>query len=459
MIKILKTLALLAALIVFKSCGKGFLEVKRDASQVVPSQISDYQALLDRNSVMNFNASVGLALIGAEEFYVKDEIFRGLEVSNPVETMAYTWSPDLFRNDESRDWNNAYQRILHANLALDVEIIKPEISELDAWKNVKGSALFYRAINYYHLAQLFCVPYDPITAYSAEGLPLRKDYDISIIYHRSSVGELYDLIIDDLMQAVELLPEVATPKMRPSKIAALTLLAIVNLNMGNYSKSREYCERALEIRRDLIDFNTLDTNQLFTFESDYAESHSEVVFFMMDNQAIMTTTRMNVDEEFLNLYTGDDLRRKLYFRQEPDGRTVFKGSYSGQNIYFVGLALDEVFLTLAECHVRLGDIHESIIVLNEFMSHRYEERSFSPIVAPLSSDEILQLIILERRKQLYMRGTRWVDHRRLNEEPQFATSLIRYVNGESHLLHPTDSRWVWPLPHNEVQWKGTMKFE
>src|SRR5690554_4968544 len=139
-----KVLIIMPSFLALASCGDNFLDVKRDARQVVPASIADYQAVLDRHSIMNAQASVGLGLIGAGEFMVSDDVYNAISSSNPVEALAYTWSPKLFIEHESRDWNNAYQRILHANLAMDVEKIQPADDEKGAWQNVKGSALFFR---------------------------------------------------------------------------------------------------------------------------------------------------------------------------------------------------------------------------------------------------------------------------------------------------------------------------
>jgi hypothetical protein len=67
--------------------------------------------------------------------------------------------------------------------------------------------------------------------------------------------------------------------------------------------------------------------------------------------------------------------------------------------------------------------------------------------------EILKFILQERKKELYMRGLRWDDLRRLNKESENAITLIRKIDDESFILEPKDPRWVWPIPINEIKWE------
>src|SRR5690606_32175100 len=85
------------------------------------------------------------------------------------------------------------------------------------WDIAFGTALFHRAYNYFALAQLYCSVYRPETASVALGLPLRIEADPTLKIKRSSLADTYTRICDDLMQAVELLPERTDINTRPSK--------------------------------------------------------------------------------------------------------------------------------------------------------------------------------------------------------------------------------------------------
>jgi len=62
--------------------------------------------------------------------------------------------------------------------------------------------------------------------------------------------------------------------------------------------------------------------------------------------------------------------------------------------------------------------------------------------------EALAIILIERRKELLMRGLRWADLKRSNKEGANKT-LIRIINGHPVTLPPNDNRYAQPLP-NEI---------
>src|SRR3546814_92404 len=137
----------------------------------------------------------------------------------------------------------------------------------------------------------------------------------------------------------------------------------------------------------------------------------------------------------------------------PDGRITFKGSYSGINGFFVGLATDELWLIRAECRIRIGDFEGGISDLNHLLRHRMDNRYFEP-VAPNNVENALDRILMERRKELFFRGVRWEDLRRLNKDDRTASTIRRKVGGQLYELPSDDPRWVWPIPDNVVDLSG-----
>ncbi|MBO9682943.1 MAG: RagB/SusD family nutrient uptake outer membrane protein, partial [Flavisolibacter sp.] len=194
------------------SCKKAWLDVRPNKAIVVPSEVKDYQSLLDNAALFNKNGS-GLGEVSADNYYLLFPVWQSL--GNAQERNAYIWAKDIYQGETGLDWRDAYTRILTENVVLDgIEKIKPNQIEASAWNNVKGSALFYRAYDFFNLAQEFCKPYLASTASTDLGIPLRKSSDIFINVSRSTVQETYDQIINDLMLARQLLPDVAVVKTR-----------------------------------------------------------------------------------------------------------------------------------------------------------------------------------------------------------------------------------------------------
>lgn len=445
--KLLKQILLIIFFLTSFSCGKNYLDIKRQANQVVPLVIEDYQAILDQNNIMIEGPSVGLGLIGSDEYYVHNQQLKAL--NQAYERNAYLWNSEIFEGHESLDWNWAYQRILYANMALEVRKIEPKENERKEWENVVGSALFFRAYNYYQLAQLFCKPYNHSTAKNDHGVPLKLDYDVTIKTDRSTVHNVYQTIITDLEKSIELLPSIAINKFRPGRVAAYFLLSKVYMNMGDYTLAESNADAALKIYDRLLDFNDLDKTFAFSFPYDHGISNPEIILFSKSFASILDESRMNVDTLLLEMYEENDLRKKTYYREHNRGGFFFKGSYASQPSYFVGLATDELWLIRAESRVKNGKIQDGLDDLNHLLKHRYKLGSYIH-KSHINKDEALAIIMDERRKELFLRGTRWEDLRRYNNEG-YNISIEREFEGVKFLLAPGDLKWVWPIPDNEIE--------
>lgn len=435
------------------SCKQDFLDQKSDQRLVVPSSISDFQAILDDRLRTMRPTACELGIVGADEFTISSSVWEKLPISAGYQKNAYIWADDVYQGEQGIDWNKAYKRILYANIALEgIEKIKPSPVEENNWNNVKGSGLFFRAISFYQLAQLFCKAYVPGSTENEMGIPLRLSSDILIKSSRSSLKETYDQIFTDLKAAAALLPLKPVSKYRPSKAAAYALLARAYLQIQDYQQAYYFSDLCLNIHAELIDYNSSNLALAYPFPAN-PELNPEVIFHIaLDNIPITGVTRINMDEELLRLYHPDDLRYQAFFKSNADGRINFKGSYSGSSICFIGLATDEVLLTRAECLIRLDRLFEASADLRQLIKNRYTSSYQAQL--PIDQAALLQLVLEERRKELILRGTRWEDLRRLNQDPVFAKTLRRIINGKGYELSPNSARYVWPIPDNVIQLSG-----
>lgn len=436
---------LVAAALIFSSCGKNFLEEKKDAKDVILRTINDYQMVLDNLTIVNTFSSVSLNLASAAEFELPDAQITTWKVNMPYEVNGYLWEKEIFEGKESTDYNNSYQRIMLANLALDVQKLDAlNATEDKAKKNVIGSAHFIRAFSYYQLAQLFCKPYDAATAGEDPGVPVRTDYDIKVkVPSRGTVAELYKFIISDLEAALPLVSEVPLNIWRPGKAAVAGMLARVYMQMGNWEKVREYSDMALKVKSDLKNFSAY-TSQA-SFPSDFGKTMPEVVFYSQIHKPSFTYTGMKATPNILALYETDDYRRAVYF----DAATAFKGSLAGLYAIFSGITTSELYLQRAEANARLGQLSVAMADINELRKFRFPTGK-APVDITDQTDAV-KFIIDERARELYLRGTRWEDVRRLSKEPQYAITLSHLYNGQTYELKPNSNRYAMPLPDNEIQ--------
>lgn len=444
----------IAALGSCMSCGDQFLDLQYSLSQRVPRTIEDYQALLDNSTFMIFNSPHALGILGGDEFTISDAVYNGYSQgpSSSFQINAYTWNSVIYQGGEPKtiDWNSGYTRVLYSNIALDgLKSMANNGSSAGNRDNVRGIALFQRSWAFYSLAQLFCKAYSPVSAETDLGLPLRLEADPTAKVPRSTLSETYHRIITDLEAAVPLLSERIETPFRPSRPAALALLAKVYMQVEDYAKARESAEECLSLSGTLMDYNAIDTGLRYSFGA-YGNGNPEIIFLnALGSVNLISSARMNIADDLYASYDSNDLRRALFFHEETDGRITFKGSYLGTSRYFTGLAVDEVYLLLAEAYARLQDFPKSRAQLNELLSTRVRTGFFEE-VTEADEFELLKLINLEGNKQLLLRGIRWETLKRLNKENRFRKTLFRTVNGVRHELPPGDKRWVWPLPQEAV---------
>lgn len=441
-------IAIVLLLTILFSCKK-YLEEKSDSRLVIPSSIADAQALLDQYNRMNgFYPTSGS--LSDDDLYLADTYFNSIAINFQNQ---YTWGKDVFLDNE---WNNMYSIILHANVSLEtINGIRPASEMLPDWQRVKGTALFFRSYAFYHIAQNFAVPYEKSIAASVPGIPLRMQSDVSAPNKRDGLEATYRQIIKDLTEASLLLPVATLSPARPGRPAAYAALARVYLAMHDYSMAGKYADSCLQISRTLINYNTLDPNATAPF----TRFNPEVIFSStVSGAAALNLTNFRADTFLYNSYHVNDLRKRLFFRTNGTGAAVsysFKGSYDGTTAgsLFNGPAVNEMYLTRAECFARSGNTTLAINDLNTLLVTRWRTGTFIPFTA-LTADDALIKILSERRKELVARGLRWFDLRRLNQDTRFSKTLIRKVNGVTYMLPPNDPKYTFYIPSGVVALSG-----
>lgn len=445
-----KILIIFCGIIFFVSCKKSsFLDVRPDNALVVPTDITDLQALLDNDGVMNGANGIGvvpsLGEVACTDYYINQSDLYGF--ISPLESNAYTWQKQVFNGEHILDWNLPYKAVLYANTVLDgINKIPVTDNNRIAWNTVKGSALFYRAFMYWQLAQIFAPPYDSSTAGTDFGIPLKTTADINESIQRASNAATYKQITSDLDETLALLPAIPLYATRPSKAAAHAMLAKVMLSMYRYTDALQQADSALQLQPALIDYNSVDTTVAFPFEP----LNAETIFYALEVYRIITVPNYAITDTILyNSYSDDDLRKKIFFSEFSSGQRTFSGSY-GKYAVFAGIATDEMLLTRAECYARTGNNTAALQDLNSLLAKRYRRGTFVPYTTGNTAD-ILQLILNERHKELVMRGIYFTDLRRLNKEGIYTTTLTRTVNGIAYTLPPNDLRYTYPIPDEVIQ--------
>jgi tetratricopeptide (TPR) repeat protein len=423
-----------------------FLDEKPTLNLLIPETISDLEELLD-GTTWGINNTPAILEISTDNLYTTDAGFLGFNV---LERNAFTWQEVIYEVN-GPDWDRPYAQIFYANVVLDkansVEVTSD--SEQIHLDEVKGRAYFIRAQAYFQLLSTFAASYEPGGNNDSPGVPIRLSPNVLEPVQRNSVQEGYSQIISDLENAEQLLPDIAQVRSRASKNSVYALLSRLYLIMGDFERSETYGKKALEINSALINFNNLNLElaRPFTAFNEEVIQHYEMLGYPHISSALIF-----IDSSLVGQFEENDLRKEAFFTETPFGMN-FDGNYTGTIRRFSGFATNEVYLNVAECAARRGDTQTALNYLNTLLVTRWKEGTFEPF-AISDSEEVLDLILLERRKELIFRGIRWTDLRRLNREERFKKTLTRSIVGESFVLEPNSLRYVLPIPPEEIDISG-----
>jgi len=458
--KTLRSFAYILAIIGLCACNKDkFLDKKPSSDMLLPKSLAEYQALLDNTNIMMFTG--GLAELSSDDYVVSDINYQG--VSDVVQRNAYIWSKDIYEGViDIKDWNVIYKQVFYANAVLEGLEKHPEANTTHG-RFLKGWALFIRAYAFYDLVRNFCKPYDASSVSSDLGIPLRLRAGIDEVLQRATLQESFDRIFLDLATAEELLPSVR-PSLnlnRPSKIALYGLLARIYLDIRNYNRAEFYADQCRNLYNTLIDYKTVSKTSTTPFSTTNDELIYNTSTVASYSQFVGTSinSRGKVLPEVIGLFEPNDLRLAVYFDRASDNTYTRKRGYIGAGTYaFTGLATDEIHLIKAECLARRDQTVLAMEMLNELFVKRWDANATVPArpyvnLVAADSNEALNLILKERRKELIWRCLRWQDLKRLNKEGRNII-LNRTVNGQNYQLTPNDPRWVFPIPDDEILLSG-----
>lgn len=438
------------------SCEKIFLEEKPSSNIVRPETLEDLERLLDNDGVINRTGA--LVRLGSDEYFVPSKpVWESLFTA--TQRNSYLWAEDPYQGEMNiPDWDQLYAAVFYANSVLE-ELERIGSDDKVRANNIKGRAYFVRAFAHYDLLNTFAPAYDPEKANHQTGIPLRNTSNINVIERPKSMFECYNFILSDFNNALNLLTDDRPPQVRtrPSRAAALAMLAKIQLNMGEYEQALSNAKSCLDIYSNITDFNDIDLDN----DEPFQHNNNDVIY--MTRQVLAgqltatsgvretTSNYMGIDTNLLQLYSPTDLRFKAFFSVGTEGRYYRKSMFGARslNLYpFTGLATDEIYLIKAECEARLDLIADAKNTLTSLLQNRFD-RGQIPNLNDLSQDQLLDRVLLERRKELVWRSIRWNDLKRLNLRGAEIT-IERHLGEDIYQLTPNSERYIFPIPDNEL---------
>lgn len=469
-------------------------------STLLVTSCDDYLELQPISEETSANAyetasQIEAGLVGAyesfqsTEYYVWDNIlFSDVRADN-----AYAGgdNPEIFTIDKLqitptnsrvfKNWSNIYNAIAKTNLVLDKVdgVADPSLSALRK-QQIKGEAYFLRAYHYFTLVKLWGgVPL--VLAYSNSANPA----DVNI--PRSSVEEVYEVIIDDLENAAALLPDThgsdaSVNKARATSGAANALLAKVYAQKPN-PNYQKVLDRIQLVESSNANYTLISYDNLFDGNNyNNAESIIEVQYLggnegnygpqlllppslSGDSWRKFITPSHNLIDAFDE--QSDNIRKNVSIKFESVqwvdeywgnaiGSTIpfsFKwklaGGFASSNRQYL-LRYGDLVLLKAEA---LNELNQLEPAATEVDRIRTRVNLPNLTATQKSSKEVLRETILkERRLELFQEGHRWDDLARFNQLVTTMNNLVEIDlrNGNPVNYNMTQAKTLLPIPQQEM---------
>lgn len=307
-------------------------------------------------------------------------------------------------NSYVRDiWLNGYEIINQANLVIDNISLVDE----DNQDNTIGQAYFLRAMAYFDLVRLFGANYQPGQENTQLGVPITLegivDYSGDLNIPRNTVEEVYNQVLSDLDQAVQLMP--SSNDIFADSYSAQALLARVYLQQGRYAEARDAANEVInnsgheltETYAGAFNNDSDSDEDIFSFQVTTQDGANDLIVHYADQTNGGRGGDIILNPEFTAMFDSESDVRASYVYESAQNEEVLTGKYTNQfgNIPFIRLA--EMYLIRAEGNFR-ETTSTGATPLEDINTVR--DRAEADLLGEVSLDDIL----LERELELAFEG-------------------------------------------------------
>ncbi|MBK8608807.1 MAG: RagB/SusD family nutrient uptake outer membrane protein [Chitinophagaceae bacterium] len=299
-------------------------------------------------------------------------------------------------------------------IIVDANIVLKHLDLANSEKNrIEGEARFFRGLAHFELVRLFAQPWGFSPDNSHPGIPIRTELSLESL-NRSSVKDVYDLIITDLEAAGNLLPDVpANGKYySATKWAAKAYQAKVYFQQNNFQKAFDYANEVIASNKFMLDA---------TFDKRFSLGLSKEGIILISNQVtpnqynpggeLRSSFRSDLaipgftfTDQFYNIATARaaDLRRAWYSNSLQSGYNVLT-KYNKDFFDLPLVHLTEMKLMRAEAGAEAGGANLAIAIadINELMTRAYGGTAFN---LPLNATAALVISTARAERELEMVG-------------------------------------------------------
>lgn len=459
---ILKLLLIAAATVAFMACDD-LIQVEPQQSvgaDVATQSSTGILAVYHRGyRVQMFSGYWGLRMVIAG-----DALADNL-VSNPANSGRWTGEPINSFGSGVGGWGR-YSGINDLNTVIKHA---PNVEGFtdDQRSRVLGETLFLRALAYHDLVKVYAYEPNKIVDGWNQGVILRTEPTETIeqadFRSRASVTEVYEQIEEDLLESIRLLtisdgngPHFVT------RAASHALLARVYLYWERWDDAIE--QATLAIDQSGIDvvgpgavagMYSAEPNPESIFELKFTISESLGVNIALSS-ALTPIVWLDVlpSEEFLATLEPGDVRNDLYpvtddnyddIEPENEGRRYvakYEATVATHTDNVPVIRISEVYLTRAEAYAERGNAGDDVLANNDLN----EIRTNRGLAANVDLTNLVEEILLERRRELAFEGHRWQDLKRKGWDIVKPAA----TGPAPTLIYGDNVQFLSPLPNGEV---------
>lgn len=459
-LKKIKTTLMVAIALTVGSCSLDVVDPSSLSPENALNDLTGYSNLVNSlyRRVSEFSYYGQTMMIGPEILADNLELIQNTgryttDYVNGVGTLLNIWNPGSVAQ-----FNSLYTAINEANWVIGT--IDEQISNIDTIgqfgvrERLKGEAYFNRALRYFDLLRVYA--YEPGQEVNGFNLgvilrtePIRAATDANF-RARSTNLEGYQLVEADLIQAIQLLPEpgqTGSYPLKASKQAARALLAKVYLYMGRFGDASTQADLALAYANGalrtsanyLAAWSATPHGESF-FEADVRSSDWNSVDGANNSLQSLTQNTLGgaqyivaASDELIAAHPAGDVRLQLYVKTAATLNKNQSRKWNGEKGTFVEnipiIRRSDVLLISAEAKARAGDEAGALTLVNLLRTNR----GLSSVT--LSGTALIDEILLQRRLEFALEGSRWFDLKRLGKDiTKPAVSAANTVLYEDHRI-------------------------
>ncbi|MCG8474165.1 MAG: RagB/SusD family nutrient uptake outer membrane protein [Cytophagales bacterium] len=384
---------------------------------------------------------------------------------------SYTYERRAEDGFASGMWTTMYQAINSCNYILD--FVGDVEGDAARKRGLMAQALALRGLVYFDLVRTFAQPYQVGNGGNL-GVPLVLQDSLTgsaqtvVFPARATVAEVYNQIVSDFQEAVTLFSSssqviITEPgKGLIDRNTARALLARVKLyRQGSGDLEDVVAQSTAVISSGKYELISKDDYLGAWTRNNDKEALFHVTFVDDNNNGSNNLGRMYLEagygdlrprSQFIDLFEIGDVRRQFFVANQSG--EIFINKYPGIN-GILGMVsprvvrLAEVYLNRAEANARLGNFTEARTDLAVIQRRAYGDRYTPPT---LSDSEVLDAILLERRKELFAEGHRAFDIFRTNGE----VNREGIYAGNNGPVRTGDWNAIWGIPQVEIDVNGNL---